>query len=439
MSALDVSIVNTVLPVINRDFSTDIATLEWIVVVYLLLVSGLLPGFGRLGDLRGHKIVFLLGFGVFILGSLLCGLASGVYVLIAARAVQALGAAMLSSNSPAILTKAFPSTQRGQALGLQATLTYLGLTVGPTLGGWLADSVTWRAAFWVNIPVGLLAAWLSWQFIHTDHSKKEAEPFDWLGSGLFLVGLVLLLLVLNQGHNWGWTSWLLLSALATAISCLVFFAQHELRTPNPMLDFKLFRLPGFAVSVSAAILNYMCVYSIIFLLPFYLMSGRALTPSEAGLILSTQPIIMAIAAPISGTLSDHIGTRLPSFLGMLILSIGLFFLARLTPSTPPAYVALRLTITGLGIGIFISPNTSALMGAAPSHRQGIAAGILATSRNVGMVLGVGFSGAIFTTILQRAPSSGNDALFQAIGISFSGAILIALLGAFLTNFQSYRQ
>ncbi len=172
MSALDTSVVNTVLPIITKSFESHIATVEWVVIIYLLIVSGLLLSFGRLGDIRGHRTVFLIGFSIFIISSALCGMSPTIEFLILFRGLQAIGAAMLAANSPAILTKSFPSSQRGQALGLQATMTYLGLTVAPSLGGWLTDLVSWRAIFYINIPVGISAFVLAWMFIPSDEGKK---------------------------------------------------------------------------------------------------------------------------------------------------------------------------------------------------------------------------------------------------------------------------
>ncbi len=428
MSALDISAINTVLPIINREFNSSIATIEWVVIVYLLLVSGLLPIFGRLGDIRGHKPVYITGFLIFITSSVFCGLSPSVYALIAARGLQALGAAMLSANSPAILTKSFPSSQRGQALGMQATMTYLGLTVGPALGGWLTDLYNWRAVFFINVPVGLLALFLSLRFIQRDTPEKITERFDWPGALTLMGGLITLLVALNQGHNWGWLSPITLALLTISIFLLGIFIAIEKRTLAPMLDLTLFRNRLFSTSISSAVINYICVYSILFLMPFYLIQGRELSPSQAGLILTAQPIIMAIVAPISGTLSDRIGTRIPSIVGMVSLAVGLFSLSQIGPYTPLNFVAIGLAIAGLGIGVFISPNNSALMGSAPHSRQGIAAGLLATSRNVGMVLGVGLSGAIFTSALTHSAGVSNQALFQAIQISFLVAAGLATIG-----------
>lgn len=426
MSALDGSVVNTILPVIRTTFNSDVATVEWVVVVYLLLVSGLLLTFGRLGDLRGHRVVYLWGYVIFIGGSALCGFAWSAPSLVAFRAVQALGAAMLFSNSPAILTRSFPASQRGQALGIQATMTYLGLTAGPSLGGWLAQAVSWRSVFYINVPVGLLALALGWRFVPVDRREDRTERFDLPGAALFMAGLVALLLGLNQGHAWGWTSAPILALLVGALLILAVFVWWELRVPAPMLDLSLFKRTVFSAAVVSAIANYVALYSVLFLMPFYLIQGRGLNSAQAGLLLTAQPLVMAFTAPFSGTLSDRVGSRLPATLGMLILSVGLFMLSRLTPTSPDLWIILALGVCGLGTGLFASPNNSALMGSAPRNRQGIASGMLATARNVGMVLGIGMAGAIFTT-MQSA--GGDNALFSAVRAGFLASVAVALLAA----------
>lgn len=430
MSALDSSVVNIILPVVSATFKSDVATVEWVVTVYLLLVSGLLLSFGRLGDLRGHKLVYLSGFGIFIASSALCGFAPTVIVLIAARALQSLGAAMLLANSPAILTKNFPARQRGQALGLQATMTYLGLTVGPSLGGWLTSHYGWRSVFYINIPVGLLALLLSFYFIPWDAASERPEPFDLIGALTFMAGLVALLLGLNQGHAWGWSSPAIVLLMMAALVFLAFFLFIEGRVASPMLDLSLFRSSLFSASTASAVFNYICIYSVLFLLPFYLIQARGLDPAQAGLLLTSQPIIMAIMAPLSGTLSDRMGARLLSTAGMVILAGGLFLLSRVDAQSPLSYIALSLAVVGMGTGVFISPNTSALLGAAPPHRRGIASGIMATARNMGMVLGVGLAGAVFTTVQAQAQAAGSStATADGIRAGFLVAVGVALVGA----------
>lgn len=427
MSALDGSIVNTVLPLLREELNTTVAGIEWVTTVYLLVVSGLLLGFGRAGDLYGQKRVYLSGFILFAIGSALCGLANSVHSLITLRGVQAVGAAMLFSSSPAILTKAFPASERGRALGAQATMTYLGLTVGPALGGWLAHVLGWRWIFYINIPVGLVAILMAWRTITDDRPKAKPEPFDISGAIIFLAGFVALLIALNQGHAWGWHSALTLTVFGVATALIFAFIQIERRSRSPMLDLSLFRNPIFSSTTLSAFLNYICVYSVVFVIPFLLVQGRGLDTRQAGLILTAQPLVMAITAPISGELSDRIGTRGLAMLGMALLSIGLIYLGVAAANDSLRTMVAALAVFGLGIGIFVSPNNSALMGAAPRERQGIAAGVLATARNVGMVCGVGISGAIFTTYLE---AGGTNALTRGTQMSLYVGAAIAFVGIF---------
>ena len=425
MSAIGTSVVNIVLPVVSRDFGVAVSTIEWVITTYLIIVSGLLLSFGRLGDLRGHKAVYVLGFMIFTVASPLCGVSPNALALIAARALQALGAAMLFANSPAILTKNFPAAQRGQALGLQSMMTYLGLTVGPSLGGWLTLQFGWRAAFFINLPIGLLALWLSIYFIPRDAPADQPEPFDWAGAATFMIGLVVLMLALNQGHAWGWTSPIILTMLFVALLIAALFVLIEQRMASPMLDLSLFRQRLFSAAVASAVANYICMYSVLFLMPFYLIQARGFDPAQAGVLLTAQPLLMALSAPLSGTLSHKIGSRLLGTLGMMILALGAFFLSRLDLASSQIDIVIALAILGLGTGMFTAPNSSALMGAAPRHRQGIAASVLATARNGGMVLGVGLAGAIFATV--QAQFGGT--IFDAISAGLLAAAIVTLFGA----------
>jgi EmrB/QacA subfamily drug resistance transporter len=436
MTALDTSVVNTVLPVIGKNFNQQITAVEWVVTIYLLVLSGLLLSFGRLGDMRGHKTIYVMGFVIFMGGSLFSGAAPNVTLLILFRGLQALGAAMIAANSPAILTKSFPSEQRGQALGLQATMTYLGLAAGPALGGALASLLGWRVIFYINLPVGLAAIWLSFRFIPRDTNHQRTEQFDYLGAVTFMLGLGALLLGLNQGEEWGWSSIAIIGLLLFGALLLSLFVYIEAHGKSPMLDLSLFKKPSFSLTAVSAIINYIGVFTCIILMPYYLFQGRGFTIAQAGLILIAQPLVMAVVAPISGTLSDRIGTRIPAVFGMAVLSAGLYLLSRLTGRSSIAAIMLSLAVVGLGTGVFISPNNSALMGSAPKTRQGIAAGILATSRNFGMVLGAGISVAIYSTVLAHgvngvvlpANAAESAAIYTALGASFLVVSLINLLG-----------
>jgi EmrB/QacA subfamily drug resistance transporter len=424
MVALDGSVVNAILPVLRETFNSNVATIEWVVTIYLLVLSGLLLSFGRLGDLRGHRSLYILGFVAFVASSALCGLAWSAGMLIFFRGLQAIGGALLASNSPAIVTGNFPAEQRGRAFGLVSMMTYLGLTVGPSLGGWLTHAFGWRTVFYINVPVGLLALTLSLVFIPKDSPSESERRFDLPGALVFLAALTLLLLGLNKGAEWGWSSSSVLGLLAGALIFMAVFILIERRSPHPMLDLNLFRIPLFSTSTLGAVLNYICLFSITFLMPFYLIQGRGLNPAQAGLLLTVQPVMMAIAAPVSGAFSDRIGSRLPGMIGMGVLAAGLLLLSRLDADSGLWLAVLGLAVAGTGTGMFISPNTSALMGAAPRERQGIASGVLATARNFGMVLGIGLAAAIFTTHLAL---NTTGAFYAGIDRGFLVAAGIAVL------------
>jgi EmrB/QacA subfamily drug resistance transporter len=429
MSALDASVVNLILPVVRADFGVEVSTIEWVVTIYPLLISGLLLSFGRMGDLYGHRRIYLVGFVLFIASSVAAALAPSAGALVAARAVQALGGAMLQSNSPAILTTTFPGSQRGQALGLQGTMTYLGVMVGPPLGGWLATRFSWRAAFYINVPIGLLALTLAWLVIPRRTGESARERFDPLGAFTFLLGLSALLLAVNRGKDWGWASPGILGLLAGALAALTFFVIYESRIDAPMLDLSLFRRRIFSASAVSAVLNYMCVFGMIFLMPFFLIEGQELSPDRAGLLLIAQPLVMAIVAPISGTLSDRIGSRLLASLGMAGMGIGMFLLSRLGPTALPVQVIVALAVVGLGVGVFVSPNNNALMGAAPRRRQGVAAGVLATGRNLGATFGVAMSGAIFAAqFAALGGGDGSEATVRAVSAALLAMVGVAALG-----------
>jgi EmrB/QacA subfamily drug resistance transporter len=437
MSGLDSSISNTVLPVIASALRVDVANVEWVVAVYLLVVSGMVLIFGRLGDIWGQRQVYLGGFGLFILGSFVCAIAPVIGILIAARAVQGLGAAMLTSSSPAILTNAFPESRRGRVLGLQATAVYIGLAIGPSLGGGLAQAFGWGAVFFVNVPVGLVAFLLSMRYVPEDRSSSvHVEPFDVPGAITFGTGITLLILSLDQGDVWGWTSPTLLACLALAIVLLASFASLELRKRAPMLDLSLFANRVFAAGVVSALLNYMATFAVIFLLPFYLIQARGMAPAAAGLVLTAQPLLMAVTAGFAGALADRIGPRLPATAGLTLLAISCLGLSRLGLETPLGIAVVLLFLSGIGIGLFTSPNTSAILGAAPPPRRGVASGLLATARSLGMVLGLGIAGAIFTTLLAQTPGAPRpETIVSAADAGLLTAAALALLGAIASSIR----
>jgi EmrB/QacA subfamily drug resistance transporter len=434
MSGLDSSVSNTVLPVISGALNADVASVQWVVLIYLLVVSALLLSAGRLGDMRGHRGVYLSGFGLFIVSSAACAAAPSVGWLVAARGLQAIGAALLASNSPAILTGVFPESRRGRVLGLQGMAVYLGLLIGPALGGLLTTAFGWPSVFLINVPVGLVGVLLSWRFVPRDAPRAASgERFDLAGAGAFAFGLVLFILGLNQAPVWGWTSPLLLGCLAVSIASLATFVWIERRTPGPMLDLNVFKHRLFTAGVTSATLTYVATFAMGFLLPFYLIQARGLSPAQAGLVLTAVPILMPVLAAVSGALSDRIGSRLPATAGMLTIAVSLLLLSRIDLDTPMTFVVGGLVLMGMGSGMFSSPNTSAVLGAAPREQRGVASGVVATARNLGMVVGLAIGGAIFTTILARAGGQATPAaVAQAADAGLLGAAAIAAVAAVLS-------
>ena len=425
LGSIDGSIVQVALPTIGRDFGTDVATADWVVAIYVLMASALLLTFGRIGDMRGQKPIYVWGIATFVISSALCGLAPKIALLILFRAVQGMGGSMFTSNASGILTVTFPPSQRGRVLGLQVLMIYLGGTLGPVLGGWLTDAFTWRAIFYVNVPIGLAALVLSAKFIPHVMPANQSERFDLPGAALFLATFSVLLIALNQGHTYGWTSPYIMGLFAADVLLLAAFLLIEGRTRSPLLDLSLFRLPAFSLSATSAVCNYFGMFACIFLMPYYLIEGRGLSSSSAGLLIALQSVSMAIAAPIAGALSDRIGTRWPATFGMAVMAVSMVLLSRLGPTSSLVFIGVAIGASGLGTGIFIAPNNSTMMGAAPMDRQGIAGAVAATSRYIGMVLGVAVSGAIFTTLTR---SNTQAAFFNGIQFSFLVACAVNCLG-----------
>jgi len=435
MSALDASVVNTVLPVIREAFHAPVETIQWVVTTYLLVMGGLLLTFGRLGDLRGHKRLYLSGFAVFLPASVLCGIAPTEGTLIAARVLQGVGAAIIVSNAPAILIGSVHPSRLGKALGLQAAMTSLGLALGPSLGGWLTDLLGWRVIFFINLPVGAVAFLLAFRHIAEDrHAPYRMEPFDGIGAALFLGAFFGLQFALSRGNAWGWGSAATVSVIAgsAALGCL--FVHRETAVTSPMVDLSLFRSRLFSIAVGSALVNYVCVASILFLVPFYLIQGRGLSAAKAGILMTAQFLAMSLTAPVSGMISDRVGSRVPATAGMALVAGGLFLLSAMNRGTPLHLVAINLTVTGVGVAIFVTPNNSAMLGAAPTGRKGIASGILATSRLLGMATGVSIAGAILVAVVGGQATHGlpADKLFRAVHLGFLAAGMVASAGVALS-------
>ncbi|GHO81688.1 MFS transporter [Ktedonobacter sp. SOSP1-85] len=400
MTTLDGSIINIGLPTIARTFHTGISgSTEWIIIGYLVIIAATLLTFGRLADILGRKTIFLAGLVVFVLGSALCGLAPSLLFLIIARLFQGIGSALVFCVNIAMITSSFPGNKRGLALGLNAVVVSLGVALGPTLGGIITQYLTWRWIFYVNVPVSLLIILATWRFYHEPHSEsKRHERFDPLGALVLAIALAALTLGLSFGQEWGWGSAETLLAFGTGIVMLGLAVLVESHVAHPILNLELLTNRTFVFANISFMLCMMALFAPGFLLPFYFEQLRGFSTVQTGLLLTPLPITFAIAAPLSGALADRLGSRWLSPVGLGIACFGLFLLGQINAQSTPWDILWRLAVTGIGQGIFQSPNTRTMMGAAPLHAQGEASGLLATGRVIGQSLSVALTGTVFASL-----------------------------------------
>jgi EmrB/QacA subfamily drug resistance transporter len=436
MSTLDGSIVNIALPFIQQDFGIDLTTVEWVVVAYLLVIGSLLLPFGRLGEVLTFKRVYLVGFAIFTLASISCAASPNELTLIGSRVVQAVGAAMMMAMGPAIVAHTFPPHERGRALGLNGVSVSIGLSLGPALGGVLTQQATWRAIFLINGPIGVLA--ILWAArILPDEAGNRDQRFDLGGAFLSGVGLFCLLLAMSEGQSWGWTSVPIVGLVVLFVLFGAAFLALETRTVQPMIDLVLFRIRPFSAGLASVVVAFAGLFTATFLLPFLLVDARGFKPLDAGLLLTPVPITMAVVAPFSGSLSDHVGPRVPASIGMAIMVLGLLSLTQLPVDFGIPDLVWRLVLLGIGQGLFMSPNSSAVLGAVPRPRMGTASGTLAQMRVNGQALGIALSAAIVAIRMpvHLGPLAGPPteavkdlALADSIHDAFAIAAVICVVG-----------
>ncbi|GBG57401.1 MFS transporter [Sporomusaceae bacterium FL31] len=445
MATLDASIVNVALPVISAQLGAQLTTVQWVVTAYLLTISSLLPLFGRAGDMLGRRKIFTTGFLIFTLGSALCGFSYTIKLLIAARVLQAIGAAMIMANSQALVAGAFPGKDRGRALGMVGTVVALGSMTGPSLGGLLVGSLGWSSIFLINLPIGILA-FIVGQLVLPKSETRHDESFDFLGAVLFAIGMLSLLLVLSEGHEWGWLSRSSLFAGIVSLVTFYCFIWYEKRVKHPMIDLSLFRHWPFLAGNLAGLFSFMAMFSNNLLLPFYLTDLLHLTPTQTGLIITPFPIVLAIIAPLSGYLSEKVSLIWLTVSGLSLTIAGLLFLATITPQVPLWQIAACQALLGVGNGLFQSPNNNSVLSSVSPNKLGIAAGLNALVRNVGMVSGTAAAVSIFEfrrrIMLENLAAPSSDQLTGAFlsgyhTALFAGAIFAALAAIISLNRKSH--
>ena len=402
MTTLDGSIVNIALPYIMKSFDTKLAVIQWVVMIYLLVVSSLLLPFGRISDIKGKKIVYCGGFFIFSAGSLLCALSLNPFLLIASRGVQGCGAAMLMACSPAIIVDNFPASERGKALGMIGTIVAAGLSAGPITGGLLLEFFSWRMIFYINVPLGI-GAFIAGLYVlkGSTGGMPTNEPFDITGSIYVILCLTCSLLVITHLGKWGLSSSKTIGLTIVSILAGAGFMITETKYEFPLFSPDLVKIRLFIFPVISAAVLFASLFVITFMTPFYLTYPCGFSASKTGLIMTAPFVLLFFISPVSGSLYDKIGSRELCITGMLILAASLFSFTFIEPVMPVYSILWRLAMAGIGTGFFISPNSTAAMSAISASRRGIASAAVATARNLGMVTGVAFAGLIFSSVFSE--------------------------------------
>lgn len=420
------SSVNVALPLIGSEFHLGGVALNWVVTAFVLMSSILVMPMGRLGDLYGRQNLFRWGIGLYGLGSAAAFFSPDAAWLIVARAVTGIGGSMVFGTATALLVSAYPPAQRGRVLGINVAMVYFGLSAGPPLGGLITQVWGWRGLFAVHFSLALVVAVLmAWKLRGNDQEHRDGG-FDLIGSGLFAIGLTLLLLgVSNLPGPWG------LGLTTAAGVVLGVFWWYESRVPNPVLPVTLFTTNRtFAFSNIAALISYSATFAVAFFLSLYLQSVRGLSPAMTGMLLLAQPLVQAVFSPLTGRLSDKVSPGRLASVGMGLTTLGLVALAFLDGSTPLGWVLTALVLLGLGFALFSSPNTNAVMGSVERRDLGIASATLSSMRSVGMMLSMGLALVLMSLLLGTAgvTAATIEAFLSAQKLAFAISAVLCAVG-----------
>lgn len=431
----DFSIVTIALPTLTGVFKASTSTVVWVSLSYQLMTLGLVLPMGSAGDRFGQRNVFCLGILLYSIGLVAAAIAPNITILIMMRAIQGAGAAMASALAVGLVTNAFPSSQRGRALGMLASTAGVGLMAGPALGGLLLETLGWRSIFYIRAPVGFAGLAIALVYLAKPASKGLGRT-DVLGTVLLFVGIAALTLGVNRGSGDGWTSTWVLILIISSANVLIAFGIHAARTTSPVVDLRLFRDMRLSVAACLMLMAGTCYMSINFILPFYLLLAKQMNPASAGLVLLISPALYIVLPPFTGRLADRVGPRWPTTSGLALQSISLFLFSGLTESSSLVMVGVILGISGIGNTLFQTPNQTAIMGAAPEGRVGTVSALIPMIRYVGLVAGVAVAEAIFSASL--GPDSVNTAdpstiasaaafTFPIFGVVSAIAAIVAML------------
>lgn len=400
MSTLDASIVNISLPTIVRSLNTGLTAVAWVVMAYLIVITGCLLLMGKLSDLFGQRRIYLIGFLIFTMGSALCGFSPTIYFLIGSRMLQGLGASALMANGPAVLTAAYPEHERGKVLGILGAVVSAGFLTGPVLGGLMVEHLGWRSIFFINFPIGAIGIYLSSKFLERAVPTGKARVDLW-GALLLFLFLTSLLLFLNQiGRG---SSPLLWVWLFLGLSWFSLFIIVELHSPSPLVDLNLFRRRLFISSLGASFLSFWISAAHVFVIPFFLQNILEFSPSKVGMLIFPVALTVMVMAPFGGRFSDRVGVRIPATIGLTLISLTVFSFTFLKPGASDVDILGRQIVLGIGISLFNPANNSAIIGSLSREKVGLASSFLALARNLGMVIGVAFAEMVIAFSLPVTP------------------------------------
>jgi len=401
MIMLDNTVVNVALPSIQDDLGVSLSGLEWTVNIYTLTFAVLLVTGGRLGDILGRRKMFLFGVVVFALSSAAIGLAPDEGWLVAGRALQGAGAAFMMPATLSIITVTFPAEERGKAIGTWAGVSALALALGPVVGGFLTEEVSWRAIFFLNLPVAMLAVFVTLFATKESRDPNVPRAVDYGGVATITVGVGALVLALVEGNDWGWGSPRVVALLVTAVIALVAFVLVERGSRFPMVEFEFLRSRTFAGTNGIAFVVSFSMLAMFFFMALYMQNILGYSPLEAGVRFLPSTVVIIIAAPLAGRLTDRIGARIPIAVGLSLVAVALYLQSRITVDTDYGYLLPTFSLMGLGIGLTMSPMSTAAMNAVHETKAGVASGILSMSRMVGGTFGVAALGALFQHLSDR--------------------------------------
>ncbi len=400
MATMDTGLLSISLPVIVTELHADLSLAGWLFLVYALVTAVLYLPCGRLSDLVGHKKIFMIGFLVYGVSTLIAGASTNGSQLIVARGAQAAGSALVMVNSFALLTTLFPPQERGRAMGLAGgTVSALGYTLGPVVGGILTQALGWRSIFYVTAAMSFIGFFAARCFIHeqaVESSFTDRGPFDFIGSVTFALALSVLILALASGQNGSWQTAWVRSELASGIFLLCVFVWWENHVRYPLLDLTLFRIAGFSLGNVARLISFVVISMSNLVMPFFLQLAMGADPMHAGMLVAATPLCLALLSPLTGWLSEKVGPRLLSVAGLAIKGLAFLTLISLTARAASLDVALRLGLLGVGFGFFQTPNNYALMSSLPRDRLGVGSSFLSIVRS----LGNSFGAALGTTLIS---------------------------------------